>query len=406
LNEQSSSNKKSWQYTLFTNLTFYVLIAIIAGVLLGHYYPATAVKTEWIGKTFVDIIKIFIAPIIFLTIVLGISSIGNLKKVGRIGIKSLIYFEIVTTLALGIGIVVALIVQPGNIDRTGLQLQDASKYTSQAGNTFSWTAFFKSNLTLQVLAVAILVGILLNYSKHRLKVIHWLGRIAHYVFLALKYVMYLAPLGAFGGMAFTVGKFGLQTLIPLGKLMACVYLTMFVFIFFVLGSIMRYYGFRIGAFLKSIKEELLIVLGTSSSEAALPSIMRKLEKMGCSKSVVGLVIPTGYSFNLDGTSIYLSMAAIFLAQLYNIHLSAGELLTILLVLMLTSKGAAGVTGSGFIVLASTLAAIKTIPLEGLAFLLGVDKFMSEARAITNIIGNGVATLVIAKSEKEYVEEIV
>ena len=216
--------------------------------------------------------------------------------------------------------------------------------------------------------------------------------------------MYLAPLGAFGGMAFTVGKFGLHTLIPLGKLMACVYLTMFVFIFFVLGSIMRYYGFRIGSFLKSIKEELLIVLGTSSSEAALPSIMRKLEKMGCSKSVVGLVIPTGYSFNLDGTSIYLSMAAIFLAQLYNIHLSPGELLTILLVLMLTSKGAAGVTGSGFIVLASTLAAIKTIPLEGLAFLLGVDKFMSEARAITNIIGNGVATLVIAKSEKEYVEE--
>jgi len=404
LNEQSTSSKKSWPYILFTNLTFYVLIAIIAGVLLGHYFPATAIKTEWIGKTFVDIIKLFIAPIIFLTIVLGISSIGNLKKVGRIGIKSLIYFEIVTTLALGIGIVVALIVQPGNIDRTGLQLQDASKYTHQAGSSFSWSAFFKSNLTLQVLAIAIVIGIILNYSKHRLKVIHWLGRIAHYVFLALKYVMYLAPLGAFGGMAFTVGKFGLQTLVPLGKLMACVYLTMFVFIFFVLGSIMRYYGFRIGSFLKSIKEELLIVLGTSSSEAALPSIMRKLEKMGCSKSVVGLVIPTGYSFNLDGTSIYLSMAAIFLAQLYNIHLSPGELLTILLVLMLTSKGAAGVTGSGFIVLASTLAAIKTIPLEGLAFLLGVDKFMSEARAITNIIGNGVATLVIAKSEKEYVEE--
>lgn len=403
MNTDSAIQKKRWYHTVLTNLTFYVLIAIIAGILLGHYAPARAIKTEWIGKTFVDIIKLFIAPIIFLTIVLGISSIGNLKKVGRIGIKSLIYFEVVTTLALGIGIVVALLVQPGNIDRSGLDLQDASKFTRQAGSSFDWVLFFKANLTLQVLLVAIIVGILFNYSKHRLKLIHFLGRISHYLFAALKYVMYLAPLGAFGGMAYTVGKFGLQTLVPLAKLMACVYLTMFVFIFFILGSIMRYYGFRIGAFLKSIKEELLIVLGTSSSEAALPSIMRKLEKMGCSKSVVGLVIPTGYSFNLDGTSIYLSMAAIFLAQLYHIHLSPGELLTILLVLMLTSKGAAGVTGSGFIVLASTLAAIKTIPLEGLAFLLGVDKFMSEARAITNIIGNGVATLVIAKSEKEYVE---
>lgn len=400
----TATQKKPWYHAVLTNLTFYVLIAIITGVLLGHYAPGTAIKTEWIGKTFVDIIKLFIAPIIFLTIVLGISSIGNLKKVGRIGIKSLIYFEVVTTLALGIGIVVALLVQPGNIDRTGLDLQDASKYTKQAGSSFNWIEFFKANLTLQVLLVAIIVGILFNYSRHRLKLIHFFGRISHYVFTALKYVMYLAPLGAFGGMAYTIGKFGLQTLVPLAKLMACVYLTMFVFIFFILGSIMRYYGFRIGSFLKNIKEELLIVLGTSSSEAALPSIMRKLEKMGCSKSVVGLVVPTGYSFNLDGTSIYLSMAAIFLAQLYNIHLSAGELLTILLILMLTSKGAAGVTGSGFIVLASTLAAIKTIPLEGLAFLLGVDKFMSEARAITNIIGNGVATLVIAKSEKEYVEE--
>lgn len=395
---------KSWYQTILTNLTFYVLIAIIAGILIGHYAPLTAIKTEWIGKTFVDIIKLFIAPIIFLTIVLGISSIGNLKKVGRIGIKSLVYFEIVTTLALGIGIIVALVARPGHIDRSSLDLQDASKFTRQAGSSFDWIEFFKANLTLQVLIVAIIVGILFNYSKHRLKLIHFFGRISHYVFTALKYVMYLAPLGAFGGMAYTVGKFGLHTLLPLAKLMACVYLTMFIFIFLVLGSIMRYYGFRIGSFLKSIKEELLIVLGTSSSEAALPSIMRKLEKMGCSKSVVGLVIPTGYSFNLDGTSIYLSMAAIFLAQLYNIHLSVGELLTILLILMLTSKGAAGVTGSGFIVLASTLAAIKTIPLEGLAFLLGVDKFMSEARAITNIIGNGVATLVIAKSEKEYVEE--
>ncbi len=394
--------KKSWQRTLFTNLTFYVLIAIIAGILLGHFAPEKAVKTEWIGKRFVDLIKLFIGPIIFLTIVLGISGIGNLKKVGRIGIKSLIYFEVVTTIALAIGILVALIAEPGNIDRTGLDLQDPSKFTSQAGKSFSWWAFFKANFTLQVLVVAIVTGIVVNYSKQRVKIVAFLSNISRYVFLALKYVMYLAPLGAFGGMAFTVGKFGLHTLVPLAKLMGCVYLTMLLFIFLVLGSIMRYAGFSIWKFLTTIKEELLIVLGTSSSESALPSIMNKLEGMGCSKPVVGLVIPTGYSFNLDGTSIYLSMAAIFLAQLYNVQLSAGELITILLILMLTSKGAAGVTGSGFIVLASTLAAIHKIPLEGLAFLLGVDKFMSEARAITNIIGNGVATLVIAKSEKEFV----
>ncbi len=388
---------------LGTNLTFYVLLAIIFGILLGHFAPATAVKMEIIGKTFVDIIKLFIAPIIFLTIVLGISSIGNLKKVGRIGIKSLVYFEVVTTVALAIGIVVALVLQPGKIDKTGLPIQDASKYTGQAGTHFDWGRFFQSNLTLQVLLAAIITGIILNYSKHRITVIHWLGKASHFVFSGLKYVMYLAPLGAFGGMAFTIGKFGLRTLLPLAKLMGCVYLTMFLFVFFVLGSIMRYYKFSIWHFLKYIKEELLLVLGTSSSEAALPSIMRKLEKMGCSKSVVGLVIPTGYSFNLDGTSIYLSMAAIFLAQLYNVHLATSELLMILLILMLTSKGAAGVTGSGFIVLASTLAAIHKIPLEGLAFLLGVDKFMSEARAITNIIGNGVATIVIAKSEREFIK---
>jgi aerobic C4-dicarboxylate transport protein len=398
----SSALKPIW-YQIGTNLSFYVLIAIIIGICLGYFYPAEALKMEIVGKTFVDIIKIFIIPIIFLTIVLGISSIGDLKKVGRIGIKSLIYFEIVTTLALAIGIVVALWLEPGKIDRTGLAIQDASKFTKQAGATFNWFQFFKTNSTLQVLCLAIIIGIMLNYSSHRLKAVHFLGKISHYVFTALKWVMYLAPIGAFGGMAFTIGKFGLKTLIPLAKLMGCVYLTMFLFVFLVLGSIMRYSKLSIWQYLKDIKEELLIVLGTSSSEAALPSIMRKLEKMGCSKSVVGLVIPTGYSFNLDGTSIYLSMAAIFLAQLYNVSLSPSELGMMLLVLMITSKGAAGVTGSGFIVLASTLAALHRIPLEGLAFLLGVDKFMSEARAITNLIGNGVATLVIAKSENEWVK---
>lgn len=394
--------KSAWQH-IRTNLSFYVLIAISLGILLGYFFPTEAVKMEKLGKWFVDGIKLFIVPIIFLTIVLGISSIGDLKKVGRIGIKSLLYFEIVTTLALGIGILVAIWLEPGKIDRTGLAVQDASKYTNQAGSSFNWIQFFKSNSTLQVLIIAIIVGIVLNYSKYRLKVVHFLGTISHYVFTALKWFMFLAPVGAFAGMAFTIGKFGLKTLVPLAKLMGCVYLTMFLFVFVVLGSIMRYSKLSIWKYLKDIKEELLIVLGTSSSEAALPSIMRKLEKMGCSKSVVGLVIPTGYSFNLDGTSIYLSMAAIFLAQLYNVSLSSGELGMMLLILMITSKGAAGVTGSGFIVLASTLTALHRIPLEGLAFLLGVDKFMSEARAITNLIGNGVATLVIAKSENEWVE---
>jgi aerobic C4-dicarboxylate transport protein len=393
--------KRSTAYMVFTNLTFWVLIAIIAGVILGDTAPATAVKMEIIGKTFIDIIKLFIAPIIFLTIVLGISGMGDLKKVGRIGLKSLLYFEIVSTLSLAIGIAMAVIIQPGKISRAGLEVENASKYTDAPAKGFNWLDFFMSNLTLQVLLVAIITGIILNYSKHRLLVVGFLGKLSKIVFTGLKYVMYLAPLGAFGGMAYTIGKFGLHTLVPLAKLMGTMYLTMGLFIFVVLGGIMRYYKLSIWGFIKYIKEELLLVLGTSSSESALPSIMQKLEKLGCSKSVVGLVVPTGYSFNLDGTSIYLSMAVIFLAQLYNVHLSVGEMLSIIGILIVTSKGAAGVTGSGFIVLASTLTAIHKIPVEGLAFLLGVDKFMSEARALTNIIGNGVATIVIAKSEKEF-----
>lgn len=356
---------------------------------------------EIVGKTFVDLIKLFIAPIIFLTIVLGISGMGDLKKVGRIGAKALLYFEIVSTLALAIGIAVAYIFQPGKIDKTGLDIQDASKYTNGASKDFSWLDFFLSNLTLQVLLAAIMVGVALNFYKHREKTILVLERISKVVFLGLKYVMYLAPIGAFGGISYTIGKFGLATLIPLGKLMISVYATMFLFVFIVLGGILHYYKIKMMDLLRYIREELLLVLGTSSSESALPSIMVKLEKMGCSKSVVGLVIPTGYSFNLDGTSIYLSMSVIFLAQLYDVHLSFFEILVIIGLLMITSKGAAGVTGSGFIVLASTLTAIHKIPVEGLAFLLGVDKFMSEARAITNLIGNSVATIVIAKSENDF-----
>ena len=395
--------KSSFAFTVFTNLTFWVFIAIIAAVLLGHYEPATAVKMENLGKYFISLIKLFIGPIIFLTIVLGISGIGDLKKVGRIGLKALLYFEVVTTFALAIGIAVAYIIEPGKIDKSGLEIQDASKYTTNPTTSFNWLDFFMSNFTLQVLIAAIICGIFLNYYSKRETVVAFLYECSKFVFKVLKFVMYLAPVGAFGGMAYTVGKFGLQTLIPLGKLMFTVYLTMAVFIFVVLGSILRYYKIKIWDLIKDLKAELLIVLGTSSSEPALPSLMDKLERMGCSKSVVGLVVPTGYSFNLDGTSIYLSMCIIFLAQLYSVHLSLGEVITIIGLLMITSKGAAGVTGSGFIVLASTLTAIHKIPVEGLAFLLGVDKFMSEARAITNFLGNAVATIVISKNENEFVD---
>ena len=387
------------------NLAFQVLIAILLGAALGHFYPFTGVKMEIIGKSFVDIIKLFIAPIIFLTITLGIGGIGDLKKVGRVGLKALIYFEVVTTFALAIGIIVALIIKPGHINREGLTIQDASKFTKQAEHAFNWLQFFMNNFTLQVLALALLAGIVLSYSKKREARVELLEKISRLVYKLLRYVMYLAPVGAFGGIAFAVGKFGLQSLIPLAKLMICVYITMALFVFIILGSILRYYGISVWKYLKNIKEEILIVLATSSSEAALPPLMSKLEKMGCSKSVVGLVVPTGYSFNLDGTSIYLSMAVLFIAQLYNVPLDFWELLAIIGILMITSKGAAGVTGSGFIVLASTLTAIHKIPVEGLAFLLGIDKFMSEARAITNIIGNGVAALAISKSENEYSEGI-
>lgn len=400
---ESIAKNNGLLFKIVTNLTFWVLIAIISGVLVGHYLPETGTKMKVIGDTFIQIVKLFIAPIIFLTIVLGISGMGDLRKVGRIGIKALIYFEIVTTFALAIGIIAAYIIQPGKIDKSGLDIQDASKYTSNPRTEFDWWQFFMDNFTLQVLVVAIVCGILLNYYSKRESVVATLYKASKIVFKALKFVMFLAPLGAFGGMAYTVGKFGLHTLIPLGKLMFTVYLTMAVFIFLILGGIMRYYKMRIWDLIKYLKAELLIVLGTSSSEPALPNLMDKLERLGCSKSVVGLVVPTGYSFNLDGTSIYLSMCVIFLAQLYNVHLSFGEILTIIGLLMITSKGAAGVTGSGFIVLASTLTAIHKIPLEGLAFLLGVDKFMSEARAITNFIGNGVATIVISKNENEFVD---
>ncbi|MFY8109114.1 MAG: cation:dicarboxylate symporter family transporter [Bacteroidia bacterium] len=389
---------------LFSNLTFYVLIAIVSGVLVGQFFPAFGLQLEIIGTVFIKVIKLFIPPIIFFTIVLGISYMGDLKMVGRIGLKSLIYFEVISTFSLAIGIAVALIVKPGNIDRTQIPIGDVSKYAQQGKMPFSWINFLQSNLTIQILLIAIVVGILLNLYSKKAPIIDKLNFVSKKVFLLLKYVMYFAPVAAFGAMAFTVSKFGLLTLIPLAKLLMSVYITMAIFIFLVLGGIMKYYKLSNLKFLKYIKEEILVVLGTSSSESALPSIMHKLEKAGCSKSIVGLVVPVGYSFNLDGTSIYLSMATIFLAQLYNVPLSMSEILLLLGILMVTSKGAAGVTGSGFVVLASTLTSVGSIPLEGLGFLWGVDKFMSEGRSITNLIGNAIATLVIAKSEKQFDEK--
>jgi aerobic C4-dicarboxylate transport protein len=384
-----------------TNLTFWVLFAITAGILVGHFFPATGVAMQPLGKYFIDVIKLFINPIILLTMVTGICGMGDLKKVGKVGGKALLYFEIITTLALLIGIGVGYLLEPGAGVNTSIVAKgDISKY-SNGSVSISWVQFFKDNLTIQVLLFAILAGIVISRLKSKeaiLPKVYWLSK---YVFRALHFVMKLAPIGAFGGMAFTIGKYGVATLLPLGKLMACVYITMALFIFLVLGAVLNYYKISIWKFLGYIKNELLIVLGTSSSEAALPSLMEKLEHMGCHKSVVGLVVPAGYSFNLDGTSIYLSMAIVFLAQVFHIQLNMEQIITIIGILMVTSKGAAGVTGSGFIILASTLTATKVIPIEGLALLLGVDRFMSEARAITNFIGNGVAAIFISNNEKMF-----
>lgn len=411
---------------LFQNLTFWVLTAITIGVLLGHFAPEIALQpilekpikfslylsefeikttfSEFLSSIFISIVKIFICPIIFITIMLGIISMGDLKKVGKVGAKSLLYFEVVTTLALFIGIIMANIIRPGDgVVTSEIKGGDISKYTKSA-EAFSWLKFLMDNATLQVLLLAIILGVALsNYSK-RNDIVAFLQPVSKKIFWALHKVMLFAPVGAFGGMAFTIAKYGVHTLLPLGKLMVTVYCTMAIFIFVVLYFILRMYKINLLKFLKYIREELLIVLGTSSSEAALPSLMEKLEKMGCSKSVVGLVVPAGYSFNLDGTTIYLSMSVLFLAQVFNVHLDLQQILTIIGILMITSKGAAGVTGSGFIVLASTLTAIKVIPVEGLALLLGVDRFMSEARAITNFIGNGVATIWLANNEGEFDRE--
>jgi len=386
---------------LFTNLTFWVLTAIATGALLGNFTPDFAVKMKPLGEWFITIVKLFINPIIFLTISLGISGMTNLKKVGKVGGKAILYFEIVTTFALIIGVIVVNVIKPGNgFVTTSVKNEDISQYTRQA-ESFSWWNFLNHNLTIQVLLIAILFGLFLGKYHNRQKIIQPLSFISKYVFKALHFVMLFAPIGAFGGMAYTIGKYGLHTLLPLGKLMLTVYITMALFIFVVLRLILQSYEINLWHFLKYIKQELLIVFGTSSSESGLPLLMEKLERMGCSKSVVGLVVPAGYSFNLDGTTIYLSMTVIFLAQVYNVHLSFAQDMFVIGILFITSKGAAGVTGSGFAVLVSTLTAVKVIPVEGLALVLGVDRFMSEARAITNFIGNGVATIWLANNEKEF-----
>jgi aerobic C4-dicarboxylate transport protein len=396
----------------FKILYVQVLIGIILGIIVGLLFPAFFQTGKIISDVFISLIKMVIAPIIFFTVVLGITGAGNMKKVGRVGGKGILYFEIVSTIALLIGLVVGTFIKPGK----GVVLATTNKekvaaYVDQ-GKEMNWVDFFthivpdniigafaKGDI-IQILFFSIFFAVgLMMIKKGNEGIINTFGVINKALFNILHIVMKLSPIGAFGGMAYTMGKFGIGSLLILGKFMLTFYITVLIFIFLILNGIMRYYGFSLIKLLKYLKEEIFIVIGASSSEAVLPSVMEKLEQAGCEKSVVGLIIPTGYSFNLDGTSIYLSMAIIFLAQVFNVEFSISQQLTIFGILLITSKGAAGVTGSGFIVLASTLTAIKVIPLEGLALLIGVDRFMSEARSVTNFIGNAVATVVISKHEK-------
>lgn len=404
---------------ILKNLTVQVIIGIVLGIIVGFIFPAFGEQLKVLADVFIKLIKMVIAPIVFFTVVIGIGSMGDMKKVGRIGGKALLYFEIVTTFALAIGILVVNIVKPGQgFNKDGVEGGDISQYTSAAKETGGGAIDFFVNIIpdniiaamakgelLPILFFAVLFGLSMAAMGEKSKpLVSFFEKMTDVFFGIVSMIMKISPIAAFGAMAYTIGKFGLGSLLNLGKLMGSVYITMFLFIVIILGGIAKLYKFNIFKFIAYIKEEILLVLGTSSSESALPSMMNKLEKYGCSKPVVGLVVPTGYSFNLDGTSIYLSMAAIFIAQAYGIDLTIWQEITLLGVLMLTSKGAAGVTGSGFITLAATLAAFPMIPVEGIALLLGVDRFMSEARAITNLIGNGVATVVISKTEGEFGKE--
>ena len=400
---------------LFKSLYIQVLLAIVAGILLGHFYPDFATQLKPLGDGFIRLIKMMIAPIIFCTIVTGIAGMQDTKKVGRVGLKALIYFEIVTTLALITGLVVINILKPGagmHIDIASLDSKVVEGYITQSKSQTALdfilniipenivNALSNNNL-LQVLFFAVLMGFALSKIKEKANpLLKGIQSLEDALFTIIRMIMKLAPVGALGAMAFTIGKYGLGSLTSLGQLMGSFYITCLLFILIILGGILKLSGFNIFRLLIHIKEELLVVLGTSSSEAALPSLITKLEKAGCSEPVTGLVIPMGYSFNLDGTSIYLTMAAVFLAQATNTPLDISHQVSLLLVLLLTSKGAAGVTGSGFITLAATLPVVGHIPVAAIALILGVDRFMSEGRAITNIIGNAVATIVISKWEKE------
>jgi aerobic C4-dicarboxylate transport protein len=396
---------------LYRSLYFQVLVAIAIGVTLGHFAPELGALMKPLGDGFIKLIKMMIAPIIFCTVVTGIAGMENMKALGKTGVLALLYFEVVSTIALIVGLVIVNVVGPGegmNVDVSTLDAKSIESYARAAEqqsvtefllNVIPSTIFgaFTTGDILQVLLFAVLFGFALHTAGERARAVYdFIDRISHVLFRIVGMIMRLAPIGAFGAMAFTIGRYGLGSLASLGKLMACFYATCLLFIFVVLGAIARLHGFSIGRFVRYIREELFIVLGTSSSESVLPRMMWKMENAGAAKSVVGLVIPTGYSFNLDGTSIYLTMAAVFIAQATNTPMTLLDQLTLLGVLLLTSKGAAGVTGSGFIVLAATLSALGTLPVTALALILGIDRFMSEARALTNLVGNGVATLVVAK----------
>lgn len=400
---------------LYKSLYVQVLVAITIGILLGHYYPETGVALKPLGDGFVKLIKMVIAPIIFCTVVSGIAGMQSMKSVGKTGGYALLYFEIVSTIALIIGLVVVNVVKPGagmHIDVSTLNASSVAAYAA-AGAQQTTVGFllnvipntvvgaFANGDILQVLMFSVLFG----FALHRLgsygkPVLDMIDRFAHVMFNIINMIMKLAPIGAFGAMAFTIGQYGVGSLVQLGYLMACFYITCLLFVLVVLGGICRAHGFSVIKLIRYIREELLIVLGTSSSESALPRMLAKMERLGAKKSVVGLVIPNGYSFNLDGTSIYLTMAAVFIAQATDTTMDITHQITLLLVLLVASKGAAGVTGSGFIVLAATLSAVGHLPVAGLALILGIDRFMSEARALTNLVGNAVATVVVAKWVKE------
>jgi aerobic C4-dicarboxylate transport protein len=396
---------------IYKSLYAQVITAIIIGVLLGHFWPATGEAMKPLGDGFIKLIKMIIAPIIFCTVVVGIAGMEDMKKVGKTGGLALLYFEVVSSIALVVGLVIVNLVQPGvgmNIDPASLDTKGIAAYT-KPGQMQGTTDFllnvipstvvdaFAKGEILQVLLFSVMFGFALHkFGGRGTLVFDMIEKTSHVLFSIVGIIMKVAPIGAFGAMAFTIGKYGVGSLWSLGKLMGTFYATCLVFIFVILGLIARFHGFSVWKFIKYIKEELLIVLGTSSSESVLPRMMAKMENLGAKKSVVGLVIPTGYSFNLDGTSIYLTMAAVFIAQATNTPMTLTQQITLLGVLLLTSKGAAGVTGSGFIVLAATLSAVGGVPVAGLALILGIDRFMSEARALTNLIGNGVATIVVAK----------